>query len=138
MFKWWKNLLERIYPKPIIVIPQTKGEKKDFLCSVNFELNFDNTVNIVCYWPDLDKLDEIMITNIANQYGALMFILENGSLREDIVSSLTSIADQNNVSDSFFVEKVLGAWIELKKKGLFNSSYDPVIKPSSVFKNYTK
>jgi hypothetical protein len=76
MFKWWKNLLERIYPKPIIIIPQTKGEKKDFLCSVNFELNFDNTVNIVCYWPDLDKLDEIMITNIANQYGALMFILE--------------------------------------------------------------
>ena len=129
---------ERIYPKPIIVVPQTKGEKRDFLCSINFELNFDNTVNIICYWPDLDQLDETMVTNIANQYGALMFILDTGSLREDIITNLTAIADRDNVSDSFFVEKVLSAWIELKKKGLLDNSYDPVIKPSSVFKNYTK
>jgi hypothetical protein len=138
MFKWWENLLERIYPKPIIIVPKTKGEERDFLCSINFELNFDNTVNIVCYWPDLDKLDETIVTNIANQYGALMFILDTGSLREDIISSLTAIADKNNVSDSFFVEKVLAAWIEIKKKGLLDNSYDPVIKPSSVFKNYTR
>lgn len=134
MFNWLKKLFTK---RSNIIIPKTEGSKRDFLCSINFELNFDSTVNIVCYWPDLDKLDENMITNIANQYGALMFILDNGSLKEDIINSLTSIADRNNISDSFFVEKVLTAWIDLRKKALSDNTYDSIMKPSSVFKNYT-
>jgi hypothetical protein len=114
-------------------------EKKDYLCSLNIELNYDNSINILCYWPNLKDLDEDIIDDIANPYAVLLYMLNGGLLNQDIIKSLSNF-ENNNLEDSYFVNKVLSKWLELASPKIESKKHntDPVIKPSSVFKNYSK
>jgi hypothetical protein len=113
--------------------------KENYLCSLKIELNHDSSINIVCYWPDLTNLDEDVIDNVANPYAALLYLLNGGSLNQDIIKALSNF-QENNIEDSYFVNKVLTKWLELATPKIDSKKYniDPMIRPSSVFKNYTK
>ena len=54
--------------------------KSKHICSINVQLNIDNTIDIVCHWPDLDDLDELIINDIANRYATMIYLLDSGSL----------------------------------------------------------
>lgn len=110
-------------------------EKPKYLCSVNVQLNADNTMDILCHWPDLDKLDELIINDIANRYATMIFLLDSGLLKKDIIDTLSSVCE-NNVHDTYFARQVLAKWLELFEKQNLTNSNQPLIKPSSVFKNY--
>lgn len=134
------NFLKQIFSqeKEKTEIKNQITEKKDYLCRLNIELNYDNSINIMCYWPDLIGLEDETIDNIANPYGILLHMLNNGLLNQDIIKALSNF-DQNSLEDSYFVNRVLSKWLEISSiKTESKHNTDPVIKPSSVFKNYSK
>jgi hypothetical protein len=129
--------------KPIYRFFKQKKEKTkenpNHLCSLKIEVNHDSSLNIICYWPDLTNLDENVIDNVANPYAALLYLLNGGLLNQDIIKALSNF-QENNIEDAYFVNKVLSKWLELAtpKMESKNNNIDPMIRPSSVFKNYTK
>jgi hypothetical protein len=134
------NFLKQIFSqgKEKTKIEYKTIEKKDYLCRLNIELNYDNSINIMCYWPDLVDLEDETIDNIANPYGILLYMLNSGLLNQDIIKALSNF-DQNSLEDSYFINKVLSKWLEISSiKTESKNNTDPVIKPSSVFKNYSK
>jgi hypothetical protein len=135
----FKRIIEWIYKKtrpeqqkntttPIIV-------DKKFLCSLNFELGFDGFINIQCYWPDLDTLDEIMIKRIADQYAKMIYAVDSGLSKKDIIETLYDVHNKNNPYDIFFVQEVLDKWVEYYDNEQ-SKNFKPLIKPSNVFKQY--
>lgn len=108
---------------------------KKFLCSLNFELGFDGLINIRCYWPDLEKLNESAIKLIAEQYAQMIYLIDNGLAKKDIIDTLYDVHTTNNAYDIFFVQEVLDKWVEYYDKAQSKSS-KPLIKPSNVFKQY--
>lgn len=135
------NFLKQIFSqkKEKTKIDNKITDKKDYLCSLNIELNYDNSINIVCYWPNLTGLEDDTIDNVANPYGILLYMLNSGLLNQDIIKALSNFED-NNLEDAYFVNKVLSKWLELASPKTESKKHntDPVIKPSSVFKNYSK
>jgi hypothetical protein len=111
---------------------------KSYLCSLNFELNYDGTVNILCYWPNFDKLEPATIDNIASQYATMIFMMNNGLLKKDIVETLSDVMYSEEPFDAYFVHQVLSKWLEITEKTEQNKDNKPFIRPSSVFKNYIK
>jgi hypothetical protein len=111
--------------------------KSKHICSINVQLNIDNTIDIVCHWPDLDDLDEMIINDIANRYATMIYLLDSGSLKKDIADTLSSVCE-NNIYDTYFSRQVLTRWLELFEKQHLTDSNQPLIKPSSVFKNYSE
>lgn len=124
-----------LFPKPEIKEKTTNLDNKKFLCSLNFELGFDGIVNITCYWPDLEKLDEKSIKLIADQYSKMIFAVDSGLVKKDIIDTLYDVHLSNNPYDVFFVQEVLDKWLEYYNKVQAKNS-KPLIKPSNVFKQY--
>ena len=114
---------------------ETETKSKQ-ICSINVQLNIDNTIDIVCHWPDLDDLDELIINDIANRYATMIYLLDSGSLKKDIADTLSSVCE-NNIYDTYFSRQVLTRWLELFENQHLTDSNQPIIKPSSVFKNYS-
>ena len=110
-------------------------ENRKFLCSLNFELGFDGIVNITCYWPDLDKVNEESIKLIADQYAKMICLIDSGLSKKDIIDTLYDVNLSNNPYDIFFVQEVLDKWVEYYNKLQVKNS-KPLIKPSNVFKSY--
>lgn len=112
----------------------------NFLCSINFELNSDGTINIVCYWPNFDDSNSFQIEPISKQFGALLHMINSGFLTQEIVSTLTNTIDKNNYYDSSFVHYSMLRWLDSlnnKEKPYQNNDDNiPIIKPSNVFKQY--
>jgi hypothetical protein len=110
-------------------------ESKKFLCSLNFELGFNGQINITCYWPDLDNLNEPAIKLIAEQYAQMIYLIDNGFTKKDIIDTLYEVHTSNNPYDIFFVQEVLDNWVGYYNK-LQSKNSKPLIKPSNVFKQY--
>lgn len=107
--------------------------KKKHLCSINFEINYDESINIYCNWPVFNSRNSQHIDTIAKQYGTMLFMLNNGFIKEDIIDTLIKYDDTTNEYDAKFVNVSLEKWLDLFNKNTYNT---PLIKPSSVFKNY--
>ena len=110
--------------------------EKDYLCSLSLQLNYDGTVNIICYWPSFEKLEPSAIDSIANQYATMIFMANNGLLKKDIVETLSDVLGSEDPFDAYFVHQVLAKWLEITEKTEQTLNSKPFIKPSSVFKNY--
>lgn len=123
-----ENTIEKQQPSPII-------PDKKFLCSLNFELGFDGLINITCYWPELENLNEPAIKLIAEQYAQMIYLIDNGLAKKDIIDTLYDVHKANNAYDIFFVQEVLDKWVEYYDK-VQSKSLKPLIKPSNVFKQY--
>lgn len=128
MMNFHKTAKPVVEQKPII-------PDKKFLCSLNFELGFDSKMNITCYWPDLNELNENTIKLIADQYAQMIFIVDNGLSKKDIIDTLYDVHTTNNPYDIFFVQEVLDKWVEYYDKAQSKSS-KPLIRPTNVFKQY--
>ena len=109
---------------------------KRCLCSIDFCVNSDNTMDILCHWPNLDDLDETTINTIANKYAVLLHAINFGIVSQDVTATLSDNLASNNPSDRYFVYEVLSKMVELGEKIKTQYSYDPIIKPSNVFRYY--
>ena len=110
--------------------------KEECTCSIRFDLTAKNTINVMCYWPDLDELNEKEIDHLAKFYGTVIYLVDKGRLKEDIIEALSSISSKNNASDTYFVFETLNKWFKLVEQEENSKSAGPIIRPSSVFKNY--
>ena len=107
--------------------------KRKHLCSINIEINYDNSINVYCNWPTFNSINDQHLEPIAKRYGTMLFMLNNGFLKEDIINTLMKFDDINNKYDAEFVNVSLQEWLNLFTQNNHNT---PLIKPSSVFKNY--
>lgn len=107
--------------------------KKKHLCGINIEINYDDSINIHCNWPNFDSINSQHLETIAKKYGTMLFMINNGLLKEDIIDTLIKFDDINNKYDAEFVNISLQEWLDLFTQNTHNT---PLIKPSSVFKNY--
>lgn len=137
IIKWLVSKLQtKTTDQPLI--PEDKKPiiaDKKFLCSLNFELGFDGLVSIKCYWPELEKLNEQAIQLLAEQYAQMIYSIDNGLAKKDIIDTLYDIHTTDNPYDIFFVQEVLDKWVEYYDKAQSKNS-KPLIKPSNVFKQY--
>lgn len=109
---------------------------KKSICSINFEMNIDGTVNIICFWPEFDNTNSESIDYIAQEYSAMIHLITCGFFNEEILKTLDKLIHEDNSFDKIFVNSVLTNWIKIldfKKNNI-----DPAIKPSMVFKNNYK
>ena len=74
----------------------SKAQKNKRLCSIDFSINNDNTMDIICYWPNLDDLDETTINNIASKYALLLHAINFGIVSQDVTSTLSENLESNN------------------------------------------
>lgn len=124
MFKKLKRLISK----------QDQDDSTKPMCSINFELNYDGTVNIICYWPNFNESNIDKMDIVSTEFSRLLFSLEQKSIKKDIVQTLTNLTRPNNLYDSLFVNLVLKKWVENMEKNEPESSFDgPMIRPSSVF-----
>lgn len=115
----------------------TSTQKKNKrLCSISFSVNNDNTMDIVCHWPDLDDLDEETVNNIATKYAVLLHAINFGIVNQDVTSTLSENLESENPSDRYFVYEVLTKMIDLAEKRERTDTVGPIVKPSNVFRYY--
>jgi hypothetical protein len=104
------------------------------LCKIAFELNMDGSANIICYWPEFNDKNKNSMPTIASEYGALLYMINNGLMQNDVVDTLSDPRNIVNEYDKSFIDKVFMRWFSYTD---IASSIDskPLIKPSLVFKN---
>ncbi len=112
------------------------ASNEESTCSIRFDLTAKNTINVLCYWPDLDKMNETEIDHLAKFYGTVIYLVDKGRLKEDIIEALSSVSAKNNPYDTYFVFETLNKWFKLVEQEENSKSAGPIIRPSSVFKNY--
>jgi hypothetical protein len=111
--------------------------KNNFMCSLNFELNYDGSINIVCYWPNFnnDNLESMGI--ISDEYVSLLTAINSGALKHEVESTLNYLTEKGNLYDNIFINMCLVKISEYDKKNIFMTPTNiPLIKPSNVFKQY--
>jgi len=129
MFKFLKNFYKK----------KQNTENANFLCSVNFQLNHDNTLNITYFWPEFNEKNVHKMEKISNEFGNLLYMINGGYMRKDCIEVLTKLLDDDkNIYDSTFVNLLLIKWLDNLSSETKNNDYyeQPLIKPSSVFKQY--
>ncbi len=108
------------------------------MCSINFELNYDGTINIICYWPNFDKNNMDKISPVSTEFSTLLHMINTGMLQNDTITTLTSLTDKSNTFDNMFIQLCLVKLLEYSENKKSDAQkYDPVVKPSSVFKQYS-
>lgn len=113
---------------------KNKNNTNQTMCSINFELNYDGTINIICYWPNFNESNLEKMDIVSTQFSQLLFLFEKQSLKNDIIETLTNLTRPNNLYDSLFVNSVLKKYLEYIEKNKLTPFIDePLIKPSSVF-----
>lgn len=106
--------------------------KDHTLCSIHIELNYDNEISIRYFWPKFDEVNQEHIGTVANSFGTLLFLINNGLLKVDMVETLSHTIDPNNPFDNQFTESTLMQWLDL----LNSTKNDPIVSPSTVFGQY--
>lgn len=115
-----------------------KTEKIKSVCSINFEINYDGTMNIVCFWPNFNKTNYTEIEPIGTDFANLLFAINNGLMQEDVMKTLTSLIDKSNDYDNLFINVCLVKWLENIEKTVQSKHIEePLIKPFNVFRQYT-
>lgn len=126
------NFIQKILSK----IKSNKDEKNPFMCSINFELNYDGTINIICYWPNFNNNNMDKIAPVSLEFSTLLHMINTGMLKTEIVNTLNTLTDKSNKFDNMFINMCLLKLIEYSEKDNLITSYEPLVKPSSVFKQY--
>lgn len=113
-----------------------KNKDKECVASITFELGYNSNINIICSWPDLDKWSTDMIDILASQYGKLLYLIDSGATKREIVEVLSNKDNlkTGSIIDQEFTIKVLENWV-------FESYADqthkkPLVLPTNAFKNY--
>lgn len=112
-------------------------ESLEYLCKLDFGINKDGTIDIVCHWPQFTEKTTSTIMNIAYFYALAIHAINNGLLEKEILDTLQKNAKFDEY-DTLFVHNVLYKLYELEKKQKYQSgdiSKQPFIYPLDVFKN---
>ena len=104
----------------------------NILCSVNIELNYDNEMSIRYFWPKFDDINHEHINLVSQGFGALLFLINDGYLKADMVETLSHTIDKDNKFDNKFAEATLQQWLDL----INTVRNNPIISPSTVFGQY--
>lgn len=113
------------------IIPNNNKEKPP--CSLEIEMNYDGTINIICSWPEFNEENKAHLNYLANYYAMMIDALNSGFLNKEIINTIKNY-NTNNSMDILFAQNVYYKITELnflKKEQEKNSS--SVIKPSQVF-----
>lgn len=104
----------------------------NILCSVNIELHYDNEIGIRYFWPKFDEANYDHIKTVSQSFGTLLFLINEGHLKGDMVETLSHTVDKDNKFDSKFTETTLQQWLDL----INVVRNDPIVPPSTVFGQY--
>jgi hypothetical protein len=130
MYNLVKKLKQAIYKD---TAPESTNNKDNHvLCSVNIELSYDNEIGIRYFWPQFDSTNEDRINNIAQSFGTLLFLINEGHIKADMVETLSHTVDKDNTYDRKFTEEILQQWLDL----INISKNNPIVSPSTVFGQY--
>lgn len=134
MFDIVKKIAKTFQTKTVKQQANTTLTNSNVLCSINIELNYNNDISIRYFWPKFEDSNQEHITTVAQNFGTLLFLINEGHLKPDMVETLSYTIDQNNQFDSQFTESTLLQWLDL----LNSSKNDPIISPSTAFGQYKK
>jgi hypothetical protein len=102
-------------------------------CSLEIEMNFDGTINIICSWPEFNEENKKSIDYLANYFSLMIDAINSGLLEEEIINTIKNYSSSNHM-DILFAKNVYYKILELnflrKEQEKFSS---PIIKPSQVF-----
>jgi hypothetical protein len=111
----------------------TDHDKEKAPCSLEIEMNYDGTINIICSWPEFNEDNKAHLNYLANYYAMMIDALNSGFLNKEIINTIRNYNTDNNM-DILFAQNVYYKITELnflkKEQEKNNSSY---IKPSQVF-----
>lgn len=109
--------------------------------SIGFDAFDNNEIDILYGIPsDLKDKSPEEIANLAEQFASLLVSITSGALNESIFESLRSqmkkTSDHNNI---LFIDNVLIFWSvlykdKIKKKQKKYDQYQPLVRPSEVFR----
>jgi hypothetical protein len=123
------------------IVSKTINNRKKHMASIDFQINHDGTMNILCDWPEFKDIEPSEIDKVADKYAMLMYMINNNLLVKDIIEILSEAMASTNPFDAYFVHQVLAKWLEINKKAEKENTVENkqiFIKPSSVFKNYNQ
>jgi hypothetical protein len=102
-------------------------------CSLEIEMNFDGTINIICSWPEFNDENKKSLDYLANYFSLMINAVNSGLLEKEIINTLKNYSSNNHM-DILFAQNVYYKILELnflrKEQEKFSN---PVIKPSQVF-----
>jgi hypothetical protein len=131
-------MLEKLFNIFSLTKKETKqAESSGHLCKLEFEINKDGTIDIICHWPQFTEKTTSTIINIAYFYALAIHAINNGLLEKEILDTLQKNAKFDEY-DTLFVHNVLYKLYELEKKQKYQSgdiSKHPFVYPLDVFKN---
>lgn len=131
-------MLEKLFNIFSLTKKETKqAEGSEHLCKLEFGINKDGTIDIICYWPQFTEKTTSTIINIAYFYALAIHAINNGLLEKEILDTLQKNAKFDEY-DTLFVHNVLYKLYELEKNKKYQSgdiSKQPFIYPIDVFKN---
>lgn len=102
------------------------------VCSINIELYDDNDIGIKYFWPKFDSQNHKHLIDIAQSFGTMLYLLNHGHIKFDMVETLSRTIDVNNKYDYEFTEETFRQWLSLINK----NNNDPIVSPSIAFKQY--
>lgn len=112
--------------------------EQSYVSKLEFGINLDGTIDIICHWPEFNDNNSKSLLNIAYFYGMAIHAINNGLLHKEIIETMRQTA-QLNEFDNLFVHNVLYKLYELEKSQQFqrniNLANEPLVAPLSVFKN---
>jgi hypothetical protein len=138
MIHFIKNLLYHTNSSKEQTKDKNKEEEQDSKtkppCSLELEMNFDGTINIICSWPEFNEENKKSIDYLANYFALMIDAVNTGLLEQEIINTLKNYSS-NNYSDILFAQNVYYKILELnflrKEQEKFSN---PLIKPSQVFR----
>lgn len=111
---------------------------KDYIGLLSFALTKDTDIDVSYSLPNVDDLDADKIASIAEQYASFLMAINEGYLRNEIISMIDkNIVKHNNVNEQLFWENVITFWsllhVEAQSKKQKQKKDQPLIRPLSVF-----
>lgn len=130
--KIWKKL--NIFNHTTKLSQNFSNEDKELIGSLTFNVYSDNKVKIECGLPDLEKLDSNKIIEYAENYGNLLFHINDGRFINDIILILNN--EKISEQELLFNQNILSFWAFFHKENLTdqNNENEPVISPINVFR----
>lgn len=106
---------------------------------IKFELLDNYSVDIDLSLPKSSLLDPVGIASVSERYAELLFLINQGLLKERILEVLQDKIDPNDDSSYLISDNIITFWGLLfdeqkKRKKEYAQLNQPVIKPSQVFR----
>lgn len=105
---------------------------------VKFSITTDDDVVTELYWPDFTDKSYDSINNISKSFGALIYGINNGYLKNELINTLKQAKIQNPTDkDHYFLDCINDQidYLLMNSRQNHNSYYHKsMVPPSSVFK----